>query len=126
MADKNTYFQSKQKFVNKPPEEVWLQVDEIPDEGLTLTIKAIKDVNMKVNKEGEKALRPLFYFEETEKIFACRNFTLFNAVVTVTGEENTENWVGKKITFIVVPETNSNTKKVVNTIKIKIPRELVK
>lgn len=125
MSDKNKYFTKKSKFEKSDPLKTWLQTTDIPDEGLTVTILEVKDVQTTIKKNEPKELRPCLKLKwaDTEKLYIVRNFTSFNAIVTVIGEEDVENWVGKEITFIVVSEISKNDNLAHEYIRVKLPRK---
>lgn len=127
------YFPPKQK---EDPKLVWLQAEDISDDGLTLQIAAVKEVNLPVKKNGSQLtdeygkavtqLRVLLEFTNSPKKFILRNWMLHKAAVTVLGTENPEEWIGGSLTFIVIVEPNKKTGGEFENIRIKVPRNLLK
>jgi hypothetical protein len=75
----------------------YLKADEIPDEGMVVTIT---DVEVKELGQGkDKEVKPVLSFAEVEKQLVC-NKTNCNTLVKLTGSDDTDNWTGVKIKLV--------------------------
>ena len=75
----------------------WINATNVDPEGEELTIREV--THEKVGKEKEKL--PVIRFDERDDRFVCR-ITKWDSIVELTGEENSDNWVGKRIKLVRV------------------------
>lgn len=77
----------------------YLKADEIPEEGMVLTIS---DVEVKELGQGkDKQVKPVLSFNETEKQLVC-NKTNCNTLVKLTNSDDTDDWAGHKIKLMAM------------------------
>lgn len=89
MPTANDFFPSK-----------YLKAEDMESD-LTVTVKSLKKELLKGKPGKDDELKPVVYFEELEKGLII-NKTNWAAIEKVTGEANSDNWSGKKITLTVV------------------------
>ncbi len=78
----------------------WLKVSDVGP-GLVLTITGAQEEMFKVQgSETEKEKKLVIGFAETKKRFTV-NKTNFDLIAKATGEDDTDNWTGKRIKIIV-------------------------
>jgi hypothetical protein len=90
----------------------FLKAEDLSDADLTLTIKEAK--MERFEQTGEE--KPALYFVENEKGLII-NKTNWKRIVEETGEEDSDNWPGKKVTLTIVEAEFKGD--VVNAIRIK-------
>ncbi len=78
----------------------FLKAEDILDEELTLTISKVDLVELE-DKKGETQQKPVIYFSDQKKGLIV-NKTNWKIIAEVTGEEESDNWVGKKITLFTL------------------------
>ncbi len=78
----------------------WIKTVEVGAAGLVLTIAAVKKEEFKKPDSDVKEVKPVAFFAETKKGFPI-NKTNFDLIVDATGEEDTDDWVGKRIKLVV-------------------------
>jgi hypothetical protein len=71
----------------------WLKAEDIEDD-VTVTISNVVEEEM---PDGEST-KPIIYFREIEKGLCC-NVTNWNTIETLTGEEDSDQWEGHRITL---------------------------
>lgn len=77
----------------------YLKADDIPEEGMVLTIS---DVEIKELGQGkDKEVKPVISFKEIEKGMVC-NKTNCNTIHKLTGSDDTDDWVGHNIRLITL------------------------
>jgi hypothetical protein len=77
----------------------YLKAEDLDDE-ITLTISKIEMAEFEDNK-GIKAEKPVAYFREVQKGLII-NKTNWKSIAEATGEEDSDNWIGKQITLFVL------------------------
>jgi hypothetical protein len=69
-----------------------LKVEDLNKKRVNLTIKEVEI------KEFDGDQKPVLHFEETEKTFVC-NKTNSNMIASLTEQDDTDDWVGYRITL---------------------------
>lgn len=77
----------------------YLKADEIPEEGMVLTISEVEIKELGQGKDKET--KPVVSFRELEKGLVC-NKTNCNTIHKLTGSDDTDDWVGHKIKLITL------------------------
>lgn len=77
----------------------YLKADDIPEEGIVLTITGCEIVELGQGKDKES--KPVLTFKELEKGLVC-NKTNCNTIHKLTGSDDTDDWVGNKIRLITL------------------------
>jgi hypothetical protein len=77
----------------------YLKADEIPDEGMILTITGVELAELGQGKDKET--KPVISFREVEKGLVC-NKTNCNTIHKLTGSDDTDDWVDHKIKLITL------------------------
>lgn len=77
----------------------YLKADDIPDEGMVLTISEVEIKELGQGKDKE--VKPVISFKEIEKGMVC-NKTNCNTIHKLTGSDDTDDWVGHKIRLITL------------------------
>jgi hypothetical protein len=75
----------------------YLKADDF-DEATPLTIESVARIEFKDEKSGEVSQKVIIHFDETEKGMIC-NRTNFRTIAAVIGDEDSDNWNGKRITL---------------------------
>ena len=78
----------------------FLKAEDMLDEELTLTISKVELVELE-DKKGEAQQKPVIYFQEQKKGLIV-NKTNWKIITEVTGEEDSDRWVGKQITLFTL------------------------
>jgi len=78
----------------------FLKAEDILDDELTLTITKVETVTLPGNK-GEETDKPVAYFKEVPKGLII-NKTNWKLIAEATGEEDSDDWVGKQITLFTL------------------------
>lgn len=87
--------------------------------GILVTISQLTQENMA--KEGEpEDLKYVLHFEETEKLLSI-NSTNGQIIASITGEDDTDNWVGHKIVLYKDPNVQFKGK-LVGGIRVRAPK----
>jgi hypothetical protein len=73
----------------------WLKAADLPEEGENVTISKV--TIEAVGEEREQ--KPVASFDELEKELVV-NVTNWNSIVDITGEEDSDHWVGSRIKLI--------------------------
>ena len=73
----------------------YVKADDVLDNETEVTIKAVLPEEME-NRSGEKEVKPVVVFSDYEKKFVL-NKTNWNRIETLTGEDDSDSWVGHKI-----------------------------
>ena len=77
-------------------------------EPVTLTIETVKAETLKFN--GREERKPVVYFERAQKSLPL-NMTNFDALVELTGADNTDEWPGHRVeVYATTTEMNGETK----------------
>jgi hypothetical protein len=74
----------------------FLKAADLGDEPITLTIQSVTYEDLK-DHDGRSRKKPVVSFTKTPKVLVI-NATNFDAIVDVTGQDDTDNWPGQKIT----------------------------
>ena len=93
----------------------YLKADDLPDEGLSMTIKTVE-----VEKMGDDQ-KPVIYFKEkneTEEKGLVLNKTNADAIAQLTGSDDTDDWEGQRIT--IYPTETAFQGKTVPCIRVKL------
>lgn len=100
-----------------PNKSEWLKSDDIPDEGLSVTIDSyeVKDFN----NDGKRDRKPVLYFREDVKALVL-NKTNAGTITTIVGSDELDEWIGHKIT-LVAREVEFSGKQVW-AIRVSLPR----
>lgn len=77
----------------------YLKADDIPEEGMVLTISEVEIKELGQGKDKE--VKPVVSFKEVEKGLVC-NKTNCNTIHKLTGSDDTDDWVGHKIKLITL------------------------
>jgi hypothetical protein len=77
----------------------YLKADDVPEEGLVVTIKGCELAELGQGKDKET--KPVLAFKELEKGLVC-NKTNCATIHKLTGSDNTDDWVGHKIRLITL------------------------
>jgi hypothetical protein len=96
----------------------FLIADNLKGKPVVLTIKSATVEILKDNKTGRDQDKLVLSFDRTEKLLPL-NVTNFDAVVDVTGEDDSDRWVGHRIE--VFPTTTRLGAKTVACIRIRKP-----
>lgn len=86
--------------------------------GLTLTITKIGREEFKKQETGEVEAKAVAYFAETKKRLIVGK-TNFDLIADVTGEDDSDGWIGKRIRLVV--ETVEAFGKDVEAIRVEKP-----
>ena len=100
-----------------PKTSQWLKSEDIPDEGLTVTIDSyeVKDFNY----EGKHERKPVLYFKEDVKPLIVIK-TNAGTITQIVGSDELDDWIGRKITL--VPREVEYSGKQVWSIRVHLPR----
>lgn len=100
-----------------PSKSEWLKCDDVPDDGLTVTIDSyeVRDFN----NDGKRDRKPVLYFKEDVKALVL-NKTNALTITNIVGSGELDDWVGHKITM--VPREVEFAGKQVWAIRIQSPR----
>jgi hypothetical protein len=100
-------------------QDIWpskyLKADDLP-EARTVTIKSARMETLK-NKNGEDEKLAIFFKELSKPLIMNR--VNFDVIAGITGEDNTDNWIGHKITLY--PTTTQMNGEEVACIRVKTP-----
>jgi hypothetical protein len=77
----------------------YLKADDIPEEGLVLTISGVEMEEL--GQGRDKETKPVLSFKEEEKGMVC-NKTNCNTIHKLSGSDDTDDWVGHKIRLITL------------------------
>lgn len=77
----------------------YLKADDIPDEGLIVTITGCEMVELGMG--ADKETKPCLSFKEEKKGLVC-NKTNCQTIATLTGSDDTDDWEGHKIKLITM------------------------
>lgn len=77
----------------------YLKADEIPEEGMVLTITEVEIKEVGQGKDADT--KPVISFKEVEKALVA-NKTNCNTIAKLTGSDDTDDWVGHKIRLIAM------------------------
>ncbi len=72
-----------------------LKAEDIKGRDPIVTIESISTKTF-----DDKSTKPVIKFKNAEKELVC-NVTNWNAIVEITGEEDSDNWTGKRIRLVV-------------------------
>lgn len=75
----------------------FLKSDDIGDKEVMVTISGIEMELM----PGDEKEKPVLSFKETEKKLVC-NITNWDIIEKVTGKDDTDQWIGEKITLVTM------------------------
>lgn len=100
-----------------PSKSEWLKCDDIPDDGITVTIDSyeVKDFN----NDGKRDRKPVLYFKEDVKALVL-NKTNAGTITQIVGNDELDEWIGHKITL--VPRQVEFSGKQVWAIRVQLPR----
>ena len=73
----------------------WLKAADLDSEGKEVTIK---EVTIEVIGENNET-KPVMKFDELKTALIC-NVTNWNTIVELTGEEDSDNWPGRRIKLV--------------------------
>lgn len=77
----------------------WINATSVDPEGEEVTIREVTREKVGVGEKKEEL--PVIRFDERDDRLVCR-ITNWNSIVELTGEENSDNWVGKRIKLVRV------------------------
>lgn len=100
-----------------PSKSQWLKSDDVPDEGITVTIDSyeIKDFT----NDGKRDRKPVLYFKEDVKALVLIK-TNAGTITQIVGSDELDDWIGHKIT--IVPRQVEFGGKQVWALRILLPR----
>ena len=100
-----------------PKTSQWLKSEDIPDEGLTVTIDSyeVKDFN----HEGKRERKPVLYFKEDVKPLIVIK-TNAGTITQLIGSDELDDWIGRRITL--VPREVEYSGRQVWAIRVQPPR----
>jgi hypothetical protein len=96
----------------------WLKAADLESDGEVVTIRKIMMEAVGLEQES----KPVMSFDETDQLLVC-NFTNWNSIEELTGEDDSDNWPGHKIKLVRVKVQYG--KKTVDAIRIEAADEPV-
>jgi len=96
----------------------FLKKEDIGD-GLLVTIKKVEMKNV-APADTEPDVKPCCHFDEADKPLVL-NVTNFQTITDITGEDDSDNWIGKQITLYFDSSIFFSGKKV-GGIRVRAPR----